>query len=54
MGAAMLRVGNERHDALPDALKIDIAVVVLGRHFPEGQARPLDVPLAWQDVRRPD
>lgn len=52
--AAMLRVGDERHDALPHEIQIDFAVVVLGCHLFEGPARPLDVPLARQDVRRPD
>lgn len=52
--AAMLRVGDERHDALPHEIQIDFAVVVLGCHLFEGQARPLDVPLARQDVCRPD
>ena len=54
MRVAVLRVGQERHDALPDVFAIDLAVHVLGGHGAERHARPLDVALARQDVRRPD
>ena len=47
----------ERLRASAAAMPFDAAVAVQYRAAAdalEGQARPLDVPLAWQDVRRPD